>query len=79
MLAADSVTAHGDHGGFGKGVGGCGAAENAAATRAAILEAAKTAFAVTGYDRTSLRDIAAGQPLWHGRDGHCGLHDADHA
>ncbi len=32
---------------------------DAAATRAAILEAAKTAFAVTGYDRTSLRDIAA--------------------
>jgi len=32
---------------------------DAAATRAAILEAAKRAFAVTGYDRTSLRDIAA--------------------
>ncbi|MFM8819500.1 MAG: TetR family transcriptional regulator [Phenylobacterium sp.] len=32
---------------------------DAAATRATILEAAKTAFAVTGYDRTSLRDIAA--------------------
>jgi AcrR family transcriptional regulator len=32
---------------------------DAGATRAAILEAAKTAFAVTGYDRTSLRDIAA--------------------
>ena len=32
---------------------------DAAATRASILEAAKTAFAVTGYDRTSLRDIAA--------------------
>jgi AcrR family transcriptional regulator len=32
---------------------------DASATRAAILEAAKTAFAVTGYDRTSLRDIAA--------------------
>ena len=32
---------------------------DAAATRAAILEAAKVAFAATGYDRTSLRDIAA--------------------
>jgi len=32
---------------------------DAGATRAAILEAAKRAFAVTGYDRTSLRDIAA--------------------
>lgn len=32
---------------------------DAQATRAALLEAAKRAFAVTGYDRTSLRDIAA--------------------
>ena len=32
---------------------------DAGATRAAILEAARNAFAVTGYDRTSLRDIAA--------------------
>ena len=32
---------------------------NAEATRAAILEAAKTQFARSGYDLTSLRDIAA--------------------
>ena len=32
---------------------------DAGATRAAILEAARNAFAATGYDRTSLRDIAA--------------------
>jgi len=32
---------------------------DAGATRAAILEAARNAFATTGYDRTSLRDIAA--------------------
>ena len=32
---------------------------NAEATRAAILEAAKARFARTGYDLTSLRDIAA--------------------
>ena len=32
---------------------------DAGATRAALLEAAKAAFTATGYDRTSLRDIAA--------------------
>ncbi len=32
---------------------------DADATRAAILEAAKSQFAVLGYDRTALRDIAA--------------------
>jgi AcrR family transcriptional regulator len=32
---------------------------DAEATRAAILEAAKTQFAVSGYDRAALRDIAA--------------------
>ena len=32
---------------------------DAAATRAALLEAARAAFTATGYDRTSLRDIAA--------------------
>ena len=32
---------------------------NAEATRAAILDAAKTHFARSGYDLTSLRDIAA--------------------
>src|ERR1700688_2819705 len=32
---------------------------NAEATRAAILEAAKAQFARSGYDLTSLRDIAA--------------------
>ena len=32
---------------------------DAAATRAAMLEAARAAFTATGYDRTSLRDIAA--------------------
>ena len=32
---------------------------DAGATRAAILEAARNAFAASGYDRTSLRDIAA--------------------
>jgi len=32
---------------------------DAAATRAALLEAARAAFTASGYDRTSLRDIAA--------------------
>ncbi|MFM8755236.1 MAG: TetR family transcriptional regulator [Phenylobacterium sp.] len=32
---------------------------DAGATRAALLEAAKVAFTAAGYDRTSLRDIAA--------------------
>ena len=32
---------------------------DASATRAAILEAAKAQFALAGYDRAALRDIAA--------------------